>query len=108
MYLDLLHLICCLFLYYSVALTTIALVLAMGMMPFNLWVYTRYWASLAVAIPYENLLITLAVTIVPGLIGYLITWRKPKAGMILGKVCIVFSYHWKGPYDTYKNRPKHF
>ncbi len=62
------------------------------MMPFNVWVYTRYWANLAVAIPYENLLITLVVTIVPGVIGCLISWRKPKAGKILGKVGIVFNF----------------
>ncbi len=78
----------CLTLFCSVALTTIALVLAIGIMPFNLWVYTRYWAKLAVAIPYVNLLITLVVTIVPGVVGYLIAWRKPKAGKILGKVGI--------------------
>ena len=67
-------------------MTTIAVVLALGVMPLNLWIYTRYWEELAVAIPYRNLLITLTVTTVPAGLGYLVSWRLPKAGLILAKV----------------------
>ena len=76
----------------SVALTTISVALALGIMPFNLWIYSRYWARLAVAVPYENLLITLVATVAPGVIGYLITWRKPKAGKVLAKVGGKFAF----------------
>ena len=76
----------CLYICFSVAMTTIAVVLALGVMPLNLWIYTRYWEELAVAIPYRNLLITLTVTTVPAGLGYLVSWRLPKAGLILAKV----------------------
>ncbi len=60
--------------------------LGIGLMPLNLWIYSRYWAATAVTIPYQNLLITLVASIISAAIGYLITWRKPKAGRILSKV----------------------
>ncbi len=61
--------------------------LGIGFMPLNLWIYSRYWAALAVSIPYKNLLITLVASLAAAAIGYVITWRKPKAGLILSKVC---------------------
>ncbi len=64
----------------------IAVVLALGVMPLNLWIYTRYWAKLAVAIPYKNLLVTLVATVIPASLGYLVLWRKPKAVSVLAKV----------------------
>ncbi len=69
-------------------MTTIAVVLALGVMPLNLWIYTRYWANLAVAVPYRNLLVTLVATVIPAAVGYLVSWRKPKAGSVLSKVIV--------------------
>ncbi len=68
------------------------MLMGIGFMPLNLWIYSRYWAALAVSVPYQNLLITLAASLVAAAIGYLITWRNPKAGLILSKVFKILRY----------------
>ncbi len=67
-------------------MTTLATLLAMGMMPLNLWVYSRNWLKVAAVIPYKNIILTLVITLIPVAMGYIITWKKPDLGEKIKKV----------------------
>ena len=77
----------------SISMTTASTVLAFGMMPLNVWIYSRSWTSDALVIPYVNILISLIMTIVPALLGILIRWKIPKVADVFVKVCIVKMIH---------------
>ncbi|XP_002738675.1 ileal sodium/bile acid cotransporter-like [Saccoglossus kowalevskii] len=61
----------------SVCMTTVSNVLAIGMMPWILFLYTRYWvAESEVLIPgTTEIVVTLVVLLIPTAIGMLIRWK---------------------------------
>lgn len=70
----------------SISMTAVSTVLALGMMPLNLLIYSRSWTSEPLVIPYINIMISFALTIGPAIIGILIRWKFPKIAAVLVKV----------------------
>nr|XP_002738689.1 PREDICTED: ileal sodium/bile acid cotransporter-like [Saccoglossus kowalevskii] len=62
----------------SVCMTTVSTILAIGMMPLWLWVYSRSWSSNSTVIPYTDIVISLVVILIPAGVGMLINWKWPK------------------------------
>ncbi|XP_022082464.1 ileal sodium/bile acid cotransporter-like [Acanthaster planci] len=90
----------------SITMTTLSTVAAMGMMPLNLFLYGRSWTSESVVIPYSNIAIALALTLVPVAAGMLIKYRKPSwckiitlLGSIFGFLAIFFTISSGGIID---------
>uniref|UniRef100_A0A8C4SNM4 Solute carrier family 10 member 6 n=1 Tax=Erpetoichthys calabaricus TaxID=27687 RepID=A0A8C4SNM4_ERPCA len=81
----------------SIAMTTCSTILAMGMMPLCLYIYSSSWVQSGnIKIPYTNIGITLVSLIVPVSAGIFVNYRWPKhakkilkVGSILGWLIIV-------------------
>ena len=67
-------------------MTTVSTVLALGMMPLNVWLYSRSWTDETLVIPYVNILISLAMTVVPAVVGIFIRWKWEKIALYIVKV----------------------
>lgn len=67
-------------------MTWLATALAIGMMPLNLWIYTRGFVTDDLKIPYIKIIIGLVITIVPVAIGMIISRKLPKVAGIIVKV----------------------
>ncbi|KAI8478460.1 hypothetical protein Bbelb_438060 [Branchiostoma belcheri] len=82
----------------SVTMTSCSTVLAMGMMPLNLWIYSRSWTDQAAVIPYTRIVSALASILGPALVGMLLKFWSDriakfviKLGSVLGLSGIVAS-----------------
>lgn len=77
-------------------MTVVSTVLAFGLMPLNIFIYTRLWVhTLAQSaltrspfsvIPYDKLFITLASTVGPTIVGIIIRRKFVKAANVLATV----------------------
>ncbi|NXL93748.1 NTCP2 protein, partial [Alectura lathami] len=81
----------------SISMTTCSTLLAMGMMPLCLFVYTKMWTdSSAIVLPYDTIGISLVALVVPASFGIYFNHRWPskakiilKVGSIVGAILIV-------------------
>ena len=67
-------------------MTTMSTILAIGMMPFNLWLYSRSWLEAAggTVIPYVNIVVSLVSIIGPAFVGILIKrWSERAARIVI-------------------------
>ncbi|XP_067126687.1 ileal sodium/bile acid cotransporter-like [Centruroides vittatus] len=62
----------------SVTMTTISIVVSLGMMPFNTWIYGNSTEAKNLIIPYGNIALSLLMIVSPVTIGMLIKWKFPK------------------------------
>lgn len=69
----------------SISMTAVSTLMAMGMMPLNLLIYSRSWTDKALVIPYINILISFGMTIGPAVVGILVRWKISKLADILVK-----------------------
>ena len=67
-------------------MTAVSTLLAIGMLPLNLFIYSRSWTDSALIIPYLNIFKSFALMIVPAALGILVKWKLPKFAEILVKV----------------------
>ncbi|KAE8625833.1 hypothetical protein XENTR_v10006409 [Xenopus tropicalis] len=69
----------------SLSMTTCSTLLALGMMPLCLFLYTKKWVdSSAIIIPYDSIGISLATLVVPVAVGMFVNYKWPeKAKKIL-------------------------
>jgi sodium/bile acid cotransporter 2 len=70
----------------SATITSFSTVVAIFMMPFNLWLYERNFETESLVIPYYKIIITLSLLTIPVAIGIIFYWKFPKFGPILTKV----------------------
>ncbi|KAM9319995.1 ileal sodium/bile acid cotransporter-like [Gastrophryne carolinensis] len=81
----------------SLSMTTCSTLLALGMMPLCLFLYTKKWVdSNSIVIPYDSIGISLVTLVVPVGIGMFVNWKWPKqakkilrVGSITGGILIV-------------------
>nr|XP_056718122.1 ileal sodium/bile acid cotransporter [Euleptes europaea] len=81
----------------SISMTTCSTLLAMGMMPLCLFIYTRIWTDYdSILIPYDSIGISLVALVIPVSLGIYVKNRWPakaklilKIGSITGAVLIV-------------------
>ncbi|XP_077978245.1 ileal sodium/bile acid cotransporter-like [Glandiceps talaboti] len=71
----------------SVCMTTCCTAIAIGMMPLNLFIYSRSWAEAAAVIPYVDIIIALVILLIPCGIGMIVHWKLPKRCNLIAKVC---------------------
>ncbi|CAL8266047.1 unnamed protein product [Lota lota] len=80
----------------SISMTACSSILAMGMMPLCLLIYTSLWTSSdTIQIPYDSIAITLVALLIPVALGMYLKNKKPllaqkilKVGSILG-ICLI-------------------
>ncbi|XP_069092166.1 sodium-dependent organic anion transporter isoform X2 [Pleurodeles waltl] len=71
----------------SLTMTTCSTILAMGMMPLCLFVYSRSWEiSHSIKIPYANIGITLLSLVAPMVGGMFVNYKWPKKAKLISKV----------------------
>ncbi|XP_062051242.1 ileal sodium/bile acid cotransporter [Lepus europaeus] len=71
----------------SVSMTTCSTLLALGMMPLCLYVYTKMWVdSGTIIIPYDNIGTSLVALVVPVSIGMFVNHKWPQKAKIILKV----------------------
>ncbi|ELK14908.1 ileal sodium/bile acid cotransporter [Pteropus alecto] len=83
----------------SISMTTCSTLLALGMMPLCLLIYTKMWVdSGTIIIPYDNIGTSLVALVVPVSIGMLVNHKWPqkakrilKVGSITGAILIVLT-----------------
>uniref|UniRef100_A0A672TV47 Ileal sodium/bile acid cotransporter n=1 Tax=Strigops habroptila TaxID=2489341 RepID=A0A672TV47_STRHB len=81
----------------SVSMTTCSTLLAMGMMPLCLYIYTKMWTDVnAVVLPYDSIGLSLVALVIPVSFGMYVNHKWPrkakiilKVGSIVGAVLIV-------------------
>ncbi|KAJ8301616.1 hypothetical protein KUTeg_020603 [Tegillarca granosa] len=62
----------------SVIMTAASTAIGTGMMPLNLWIYSRSWTNRKAVIPYVSIVIALISVLVPVAIGMVIVYKFPK------------------------------
>ncbi|XP_053311265.1 ileal sodium/bile acid cotransporter-like [Spea bombifrons] len=71
----------------SISMTTCSTLLALGMMPLCLFIYTKTWVdSSAIVIPYDSIGISLVALVVPVGIGIFVNHKWPKAAKKILKI----------------------
>uniref|UniRef100_A0A8D1DBT2 Ileal sodium/bile acid cotransporter n=1 Tax=Sus scrofa TaxID=9823 RepID=A0A8D1DBT2_PIG len=71
----------------SISMTTCSTVLALGMMPLCLLIYTKLWVNSGmIVIPFDNIGISLVALIVPVSIGIFVNHKWPRQAKIILKV----------------------
>lgn len=71
----------------SIIMTAVSSLLAFGMMPLNLWAYSRPWTNQELKVPYVNIFISLGFVTVPVIIGMIIRHFNRKCASYISKVC---------------------
>ena len=71
---------------FSLTMTILSNVLAFGIMPLNIWLYSRSWTSETLQVPFKNIFISLVMTVLPAAIGVCVRWKWEKAALIMTKV----------------------
>uniref|UniRef100_W5MQ66 Ileal sodium/bile acid cotransporter n=1 Tax=Lepisosteus oculatus TaxID=7918 RepID=W5MQ66_LEPOC len=71
----------------SISMTACSSILAMGMMPLCLLIYTKMWTSSdTIQIPYDSIGITLVALLIPVGLGIYVKYRWPKKAKMILKV----------------------
>ncbi|XP_072167366.1 ileal sodium/bile acid cotransporter-like [Diadema setosum] len=75
----------------SVCMTTISTVVAIGMMPFNLFIYSRVWTDDRAIIPFVSIFTSLVCILIPVAIGMLIRWKREKWTKLITRTGSIFG-----------------
>ncbi|KAL3852234.1 hypothetical protein ACJMK2_015904 [Sinanodonta woodiana] len=70
----------------SLSMTTVSTAVGIGMMPLNLWMYTRSWTDQSTVVSYINIIVALFLVMVPVPIGMLILWKFPRSAVWIAKI----------------------
>jgi sodium/bile acid cotransporter 2 len=76
--------------FFSVCMTSVATTVAIGMMPLNLFIYSRAFTTVKLSVPYVKIIIGLALILVPGSIGMLILRKLPKIARVIVNVSYIY------------------
>ena len=67
-------------------MTSASVILALGMMPLNLFIYSRSWTDENSVIPYGDIVITLFTILIPVMLGLLIRYKLKRYAPYVTKV----------------------
>lgn len=70
----------------SVTMTAFSTIVALAMMPFNVWFYGRNLETGGIVIPYKNMTFSLFFLTIPVVFGTIVHWKLPKVAHVLTKV----------------------
>lgn len=75
----------------SIVMTTVSTLVALGMMPLNLFIYSRSWTTLKIAVPYKTIILGLFLMLIPISIGMAVRWKWKEKVKIITKVGSAFT-----------------
>ncbi|KAG0725450.1 Solute carrier family 10 member 6 [Chionoecetes opilio] len=78
----------------SIIMTAVSSVLALGMMPLNVWLWSWRWTDQEVQVPYLNILISLVIVTAPVFVGMMVRHYSSRLASYVAKVCGVVG--WAG------------
>ena len=67
-------------------MTSLATAVATGMMPLNLFLYSRSFTTTSLKVPYVEIVVGLALILVPVAIGMLILRKLPRVAAVIVNV----------------------
>lgn len=70
----------------SVTMTTMSTILAMGMMPLNVWIYGSSYQTEDLVIPYQKLALSLVSVTSPVAVGAILKWKFPRIAFFIVKI----------------------
>ncbi|XP_077178725.1 hepatic sodium/bile acid cotransporter isoform X2 [Paroedura picta] len=75
----------------SIVMTTCSTLLALGLMPLLLYLYTKglYHGSLESKVPYKGIVISLVMTLIPCVLGIFLNEKKPRCAHLLVKAGMI-------------------
>ena len=73
-------------------MTSVATTVAIGMMPLNLFIYSRAFTTVKLSVPYVKIIIGLALILVPVSIGMLILRKLPKIARVIVNVSYIYIF----------------
>ncbi|KAJ8301611.1 hypothetical protein KUTeg_020598 [Tegillarca granosa] len=76
----------------SVIMTAASTAIGIGMMPLNLWIYSRSWTDKKAVIPYIGIVIALISILVPVSIGMVIEYKFPKPAKWITRIGSVIGF----------------
>ena len=76
-------------------MTTFSTTLALGFVPFNMFIYTISFTDESIEIPYLEMFLTVLYTWVAALLGLSIGWKLPKVGYYISRVRTASDCHGK-------------
>ena len=77
--------------FFSVCMTSVATIVAIGMMPLNIFIYSRAFTTVKLtSVPYVKIIIGLALILVPVAIGMLILKKLPKIARVIVNVSYIY------------------
>lgn len=74
-------------------MTALSSLLAFGVMPLNIWLYSWRWTDQELQVPYVNILISLVIVTVPVVVGMVVRHFSRKWGSYLSKVSLTNISH---------------
>ena len=74
-------------------MTTASVVFAFGMMPLNLFIYSRSWTDDKSVIPYKDIVIALVSIFIPVCLGMIIRYKLKRLAPVIVKVRIGKYHH---------------
>lgn len=80
----------------SIIMTALSSLLAFGVMPLNVWLYSRGWTEQELQVPYVNILVSLVFMTLPVLAGMLVRHHSRKWASYMSKVCSLLG--WAGAF----------
>lgn len=78
----------------SIMMTALSSMLAFGVMPLNIWLYSSRWTNQELQVPYVKILISLVIVTLPVVAGMVIRHCTRKWANHISKVCSVLG--WAG------------
>lgn len=60
--------------------------LAFGVMPLNIWIYSRSWTNENLKVPYMNIFLSLLTTVTPAVVGIFVRWKWERIAITITKV----------------------
>ncbi|XP_063955437.1 sodium-dependent organic anion transporter-like [Lytechinus pictus] len=76
----------------SVCMTTVSTAVAIGMMPLNLFIYSRVWTDDKAVIPYVNIVTTLVSILIPVAFGVFLRWWKKEWTKYITRFGVVLAF----------------
>ncbi|XP_041464096.1 solute carrier family 10 member 6-like [Lytechinus variegatus] len=76
----------------SVCMTSVSTAVAIGMMPLNLFIYTRVWTGDQVVIPYVDIVTTLVSILIPVAFGVFLRWWKKEWTKYITNFGVVLAF----------------
>eukprot|EP00057_Strongylocentrotus_purpuratus_P001284 XP_001197736.3 PREDICTED: ileal sodium/bile acid cotransporter-like [Strongylocentrotus purpuratus] len=77
---------------FSISMTTISTLAAIGLMPLNLFIYSRRWTDDNAVIPFVSIVTALVSIVIPVAIGMVIRWKREQWTSFISKAASILGF----------------